>query len=88
MDGTWYLPVIAVLVLAGFLLFSSLDKRIKLLEKRVNELSDGTRPKVEQVVNEELRKLLHSGKTIEAVKKAREEFGMSLLDAKRYVDKL
>lgn len=88
MDGTWYLPVIAMLVLGAYLLFSSLDKRIKALEKRVRELAVGTRPETELAVNEELRKLLHHGKTIEAVRKAREEFGMSLLDAKRYVDKL
>lgn len=88
MDATWYLPIFAMLMLGGFLLFSSLDKRIKSLEKRLNKLTDGTRPKAEQAVNEELRKLLQHGKTIEAVRKAREEFGMSLLDAKRYVDKL
>ncbi|HSP22217.1 MAG TPA: hypothetical protein VLQ20_07800 [Planococcus sp. (in: firmicutes)] len=88
MVGTWYLPVFAMLLLGGYLLFSSLDKRIKSLEKRLNEFTAGTRPKAEQAVNEDLRNLLHRGKTVEAVRKAREEFGMSLLDAKRYVDKL
>ena len=88
MDGTWYVPVFAILLLGGYLLFSSLDKRIKSLEKRVNDLTASTRPKAEQAVIEELRKLLQRGKTVEAVRKAREEFGMSLLDAKRYVDKL
>lgn len=89
MDELWVLSVFSLLLLGGYLLFNRMDKRIKMLEMRLNELSNGNNPaEVQQVVNEELRKLLVRGKIIEAVRKAREEFGISLLDAKRYVDKL
>lgn len=88
MDELWVFSVFSLLVLGGYLLFNRMDKRIELLEKRLNELSNGNNAGAQQVVNEELRIMLRRGKMIEAVRKAREEFGISLLDAKRYVDKL
>ncbi|PBB06269.1 hypothetical protein [Salimicrobium humidisoli] len=39
-------------------------------------------------VDEELLELLRQGEEIKAVKKARETFGLSLIEGKRYVDKL
>lgn len=42
----------------------------------------------EPEINKELRQLVEDGKTITAVKRVREAFGFSLLEAKQYVDKL
>ncbi|MFD2114347.1 hypothetical protein ACFSTH_00815 [Paenibacillus yanchengensis] len=39
-------------------------------------------------INNELRKLLLEGHDVKAVKLARESFGMSLLEAKQYIDAL
>ncbi len=88
MDELWVVSVFSLIVLGGFLQFNKMHKRIESLEKRLNELSSGNLAEAQYVVNEELRIMLRRGKLIEAVRKAREEFGMSLLDAKRYVDKL
>lgn len=38
--------------------------------------------------NDDLRMLINEGEDIKAVKKAREVFGFSLLEGKKYVDKL
>jgi ribosomal protein L7/L12 len=42
----------------------------------------------EPEINKELRQLVEDGKTITAVKRVREAFGFSILEAKQYVDKL
>ncbi|AXO94027.1 MULTISPECIES: hypothetical protein [Bacillus cereus group] len=42
----------------------------------------------EPEINKELRQLMEKGKTVKAVKRVREAFGFSLLEAKQYVDKL
>ncbi|MGE7859906.1 hypothetical protein ACQKOA_02450 [Bacillus mobilis] len=39
-------------------------------------------------INNELRQLIEEGKKVKAVKRVREAFGFSLLEAKQYVDKL
>lgn len=39
-------------------------------------------------INKELRQLVEEGKTVMAVKRVREAFGFSVLEAKQYVDKL
>ncbi len=88
MEEMWFFSVFSLLVLGAYLLINRMDKRIATLEQQLNNLSSGNQTETEQAVNEELRKMLRRGKIIEAVRKAREEFGISLLDAKRYVDKL
>jgi len=40
----------------------------------------------ENPVNKELRQLLKEDKEVQAVKKARETLGLSLLEAKQYID--
>jgi len=42
----------------------------------------------EPEINKELRQLMEEGKTVTEVKRVREAFGFSLLEAKQYVDKL
>ncbi|PGS03769.1 hypothetical protein [Bacillus pseudomycoides] len=65
------------------------DARLKRMETRLELITKqmGIR-EVEPEINNELRQLVKNGKTITAVKKAREAFGYSLLEAKKYVDSL
>ncbi|PDY45983.1 hypothetical protein [Bacillus pseudomycoides] len=65
------------------------DARLKRMETRLELMTKqmGIR-EVEPEINNELRQLVKDGKTITAVKKAREAFGYSLLEAKEYVDSL
>ncbi|HGE5780162.1 hypothetical protein [Bacillus pseudomycoides] len=65
------------------------DARLKRMETRLELITKqmGIR-EVEPEINNELRQLVKDGKTITAVKKAREAFGYSLLEAKEYVDSL
>jgi len=42
----------------------------------------------EHHINEELRELVREGRMVEAVKRTREVFGLSLVEAKQYVDGL
>ncbi|MEK7015712.1 hypothetical protein [Bacillus sp. FSL R9-9410] len=65
------------------------DARLKRIEDRLqsitNEMGIVDR---EPEINKELRQLVEDGKTITAVKRVREAFGFSILEAKQYVDKL
>ena len=65
------------------------DARLKRIEDRLQlitkELGIVER---EPEINKELRQLVEEGKKITAVKRVREAFGFSLLEAKQYVDKL
>ncbi|MEY8350859.1 MULTISPECIES: hypothetical protein [Bacillus cereus group] len=65
------------------------DARLKHIETRLELITNemGIR-EVEPEINHELRQLVKDGKTITAIKKVREEFGYSLLEAKEYVDAL
>ncbi|HEK9099963.1 hypothetical protein KFD70_10025 [Bacillus pfraonensis] len=65
------------------------DARLKRIETRLELIVKqmGIR-EVEPEINHELRQLVRDGKTIAAIKKAREAFGYSLLEAKEYVDAL
>lgn len=94
MDLSWMLITFGAIYISGYLLYTTSEKRIKALEKRVRQVEEQlkqTRRGEEQVepeVNNELRELLRKGKMVEAVKRTREEFGWSLVEAKQYVDAL
>ncbi|MBF0707633.1 hypothetical protein IQ283_13630 [Alkalihalobacillus hwajinpoensis] len=64
---------------------SSLSGRMKSMHNQLNRMAQHM-DLPEHPINDELRELMKEGKTVEAVKKAREEFGLSLLEAKEYVD--
>ncbi|WP_459502289.1 hypothetical protein [Bacillus sp. C1] len=65
------------------------DARLKRIENRVELITKQMGIKeVEPEINKELRQLVKDGKTVAAVKKTREVFGYSLLEAKEYVDSL
>lgn len=61
----------------------SLRVRVRRLEKAANPTPSSFSPEFEQ----ELDALLVKGKTVEAVKRVREEYGLSLLEAKQAVDR-
>jgi len=88
------LLIIGVVLAAMLLLYSSVNERFKAMEKRMAAMQkniDALRkgePAEDPKVDSELRELLAQGKNIEAVKMARESLGLSLLDAKTYVDSL
>ncbi|MGE6348308.1 hypothetical protein ACQKIY_28100 [Bacillus mycoides] len=65
------------------------DTRLKRMEDRLQLISKemGIVDR-EPEINKELRQLVEDGKTITAVKRVREAFGFSILEAKQYVDKL
>lgn len=94
MDMSWALFIAGAVLVAGCFFYAASEKRIEALEKRIRQVEQQLKQATagmsltEPDVNEELRQLLHQGKTIEAVKRTREEFGWSLLEAKQYVDEL
>ncbi|PEX82050.1 hypothetical protein [Bacillus cereus] len=65
------------------------DARLKKIEDKLQLITKemGIVEK-EPEINKELRQLVEEGKTVTAVKRVREVFGFSLLEAKQYVDKL
>ncbi|WHY27285.1 hypothetical protein [Bacillus wiedmannii] len=65
------------------------DARLKRMEDRLQLISKemGIVDR-EPEINKELRQLMEEGKTVTAVKRVRETFGFSILEAKQYVDKL
>jgi uncharacterized protein YoxC len=66
---------------------SKLEHRIKAMQNTIDQLT--TKVKLpEPAINKELRQLLKDGKDVEAVRKARNEFGLSLVEGKQCVDKL
>ncbi|MCU4859189.1 hypothetical protein OB981_03725 [Bacillus cereus] len=59
-----------------------IEDRLQLITKKMGIIDR------EPEINKELRQLMEEGKTVTAVKRVREAFGFSLLEAKQYVDKL
>ncbi len=65
------------------------DARLKGIEDRLQVITKEMGiVEREPEINKELRQLVEEGKTVTAVKRVREAFGLSLLEAKQYVDKL
>lgn len=65
------------------------DARLKRIEDRLQLITKEMGiVEREPEINKELRQLVEEGKKITAVKRVREAFGFSLLEAKQYVDKL
>ncbi|MCM3488198.1 hypothetical protein M3689_02625 [Alkalihalophilus marmarensis] len=66
---------------------STTERRLKKIEYKLDRIS-------EQVgvtglpVDDEIRELLKKGQGVEAVKLARDELGLSLVEGKKYVDRL
>ncbi|PFG12238.1 hypothetical protein [Bacillus sp. es.036] len=65
--------------------------RLSMQMKRTNDHLDRMAQHMglpEHPINEELRELVREGRMVEAVKRTREVFGLSLVEAKQYVDGL
>ena len=78
-----------LLVICIYLLstVSKLNSRVKVLEYKLAQLSNQT-DVPESLINNELRQLLNEGNDVKAVKRVRETLGLSLIEAKQYVDGL
>ncbi|MDA1763306.1 hypothetical protein ACFU6E_25545 [Bacillus cereus] len=70
------------------------DVRLKRIEDKLQMITKEMgiverEPEINKAeINKELRQLVEEGKKVTAVKRVREAFGFSLLEAKQYVDKL
>ncbi|MBM7579118.1 hypothetical protein [Jeotgalibacillus terrae] len=68
-----------------------LEQRVKTLDYKVEQLSahtDITEEGLYEELHQELKVLIHQGKDVQAVKRVRETKGLSLLEAKQYIDTL
>ncbi|MBD8498430.1 hypothetical protein [Paenibacillus arenosi] len=76
-----------ILFIGIYLLFAviKLDGRIKGIKYTLDQMSKQSGVSEEPLHNE-LRQLLHEGNNVTAVKRVRETLGLSLLEAKQYVD--
>ncbi|MCH1626745.1 hypothetical protein [Fredinandcohnia quinoae] len=80
---------VLILFIAVYLLFTviKLDGRVKGLKYTLDQISKQT-DVPEMPINNELRQLLNEGNDVKAVKRVRETLGLSLVEAKQYVDAL
>lgn len=78
-----------LLFISLYLLFTvfKLDGRIKGLKYTIDRISKQLNVP-ENPINKELRELLKQGEDVKAVKIVRETLGLSLIEAKQYVDAL
>ncbi len=89
----WSVVLILVLVIGGMEI-SDLKKQVKAMQKQIDELCNktGNESEASDYVSDTLKKKLQGlkdeGKIIEAVKELRENTGISLVEAKEYVDLL
>lgn len=86
MEYTLILVVITILLFVINKL-NTLEVRIKSMKSTLDQIADQVEVP-EHPVNDELRKLVKEGKEVEAVKEARKALGLSLIEAKQYVDAL
>ena len=80
---------VLILFIGVYLLFSiiRLEGQVKGLKHSVDYLiKHADLP--EKPLNNEVRQLLNEGEDVKAVKKVRETLGLSLIEAKQYVDAL
>ncbi|WP_282020936.1 hypothetical protein [Planomicrobium okeanokoites] len=81
--------VIPVFLIGCAVIVYCLNK-ISRLEEQIRNLRSSQQYEnlADHPVNDELRRLVEENQEVKAIKKAREAFGMSLLEAKKYVDNL
>lgn len=83
--------IVYVLILFIFIYLLSivikLSSRVKGLEYKLEQISKQF-DVPESPINNELRQLLKEGNDVKAVKKVRETLGLSLVEAKHYIDVL
>ena len=89
MDFVFYIFVFYVLFTCIYLLstVNKLNNRVKGLEYTLEQMSKQV-DIPENPINNELRQMLIEGNDIKAVKRVRETLGLTLLEAKKYIDVL
>ena len=89
MDFVFYIFVFYVLFTCIYLLstVNKLNSRVKGLEYTLEQMSKQV-DVPENPINNELRQMLIEGNDIKAVKRVRETLGLTLLEAKKYIDVL
>ena len=80
---------IVILIVCVFLLLMviNLSSRLKEMQSMLKRLTTQTITP-DHPINDELKQLLKEGSDVKAVKRAREVLGLSLLEAKQYIDQL
>jgi ribosomal protein L7/L12 len=79
--------VILILCVSLLLMVIHLNSRLKTMQEMLKQLTTQPIPP-DHPINDELKQLLKEGSDVKAVKRAREVFGLSLLEAKQYIDQL
>ncbi|MFD1851630.1 hypothetical protein [Oceanobacillus bengalensis] len=83
-----------ILIFIAFLIIINVTAKVNKLEGRIKRmqytLDQVTKQSglPENLINDELRKLIKEGEDVKAIKKARETLGLSLIEGKEYIDKL
>lgn len=85
---TYFIDIILLAGIAYLLLtVSQMNDRIKGMKNSLGQIRKQLNIP-EDPVNEELRQYIRDGKDVKAVKRAREAFGLTLVEGKQYVDNL
>lgn len=85
---TNFFDILTLLAVAYLLVtISKLEGRVKGLQHTVKRMSQQVGVE-DDPLDDELRELLQAGEDVKAVKRARETFGFTLIEAKEYVDGL
>ncbi|MEZ2458968.1 hypothetical protein ACBR55_10345 [Salinicoccus roseus] len=87
---TILLSVVAILLFTVFIPMSKIDRlegRIRNTQQILEQIA-AQYDMPENPVNDELRHLINEGKETQAIKRAREALGLSLVEGKQYVDRL
>ena len=83
-----------ILIIIAFLIIIHLTAKVAKLEGRIKGIQYTLDQVTKQLnlsenpINNELRKLIKEGEEVKAVKKARENLGLSLIEGKEYIDRL
>lgn len=81
--------VLLLLIAYLFITTLTLQQRVRSAEARLTQMTKQLpEPPIESPIEDELLLLLKQGQDVQAVKRVREVMGLSLLDAKRYIDTL
>ena len=86
--------IIGGLVVIILVLITTVSSKLNSLETQIKSMKFTLDQVAKQVdvpehpISEKLRRLLKEGKGVQAVKEARQVLGLSLLEAKQYVDDL
>lgn len=87
LESTLVIGMLFIILIISLTAPNGPDPRIKLINKKLDRIMEHLGME-EENIDEELMDLLREGKMVAAVKRQREETGMSLKEAKEYIDEL